>query len=90
VTALNHAVFSTSVVKCSSSYTMIRHMFCIFHQDSVSEPEQFTAELQKVLKSSPQPYLVPFLKVWDTKLMYSHKLMVVVATNFLFMPPPAK
>jgi len=34
----------------------------------VSEPEEFTGELQKVLKSSPQPYLVPFLKVYSALL----------------------
>ena len=32
-------------------------------QDGKVEPELFTEELQKELKSSPQPYLVPFLKV---------------------------
>ncbi|CAH2284983.1 transcription initiation factor TFIID subunit 4B [Pelobates cultripes] len=30
--------------------------------DSKMEPEEFTAKLYKELKSSPQPYLVPFLK----------------------------
>ncbi|XP_076110194.1 uncharacterized protein LOC143078989 isoform X2 [Mytilus galloprovincialis] len=30
--------------------------------DNKVEPEQFTERLQKELKSSPQPYLVPFLK----------------------------
>ncbi|KAM8966893.1 transcription initiation factor TFIID subunit 4B [Pelodytes ibericus] len=30
--------------------------------DSEIEPEEFTAKLYKELKSSPQPYLVPFLK----------------------------
>lgn len=30
--------------------------------DSELEPEEFTAKLYKELKSSPQPYLVPFLK----------------------------
>jgi len=32
-------------------------------QDGRVEPEDFTSKLQKELKSSPQPYLVPFLKV---------------------------
>jgi len=32
-------------------------------QDGKVEPEDFTSRLQKELKSSPQPYLVPFLKV---------------------------
>ena len=42
-------------------------VYCWFVKDSVSEPEEFTVELQKVLKSSPQPYLVPFLKVGNVK-----------------------
>lgn len=32
-------------------------------QDAKIEPEEFTNRLQSELKSSPQPYLVPFLKV---------------------------
>ena len=32
-------------------------------QDGIVEPEAFTERLQTELKSSPQPYLVPFLKV---------------------------
>ncbi|WAR12290.1 TAF4B-like protein [Mya arenaria] len=32
------------------------------HKDGKLEPELFTERLQKELKSSPQPYLVPFLK----------------------------
>lgn len=32
-------------------------------QDAKIEPEEFTSRLQTELKSSPQPYLVPFLKV---------------------------
>ncbi|MBN3290933.1 TAF4 factor, partial [Polypterus senegalus] len=31
--------------------------------DAKIEPEEFTNRLQSELKSSPQPYLVPFLKV---------------------------
>ncbi|XP_038069700.1 transcription initiation factor TFIID subunit 4-like [Patiria miniata] len=30
--------------------------------DGKTEPEEFTSKLQKELKSSPQPYLIPFLK----------------------------
>ncbi|XP_033626133.1 transcription initiation factor TFIID subunit 4-like [Asterias rubens] len=30
--------------------------------DGKTEPEEFTLKLQKELKSSPQPYLIPFLK----------------------------
>lgn len=32
-------------------------------QDGKVEPEMFTERLQRELQSSPQPYLVPFLKV---------------------------
>lgn len=32
-------------------------------QDAKIEPEEFTNRLQTELKSSPQPYLIPFLKV---------------------------
>ncbi|KTG41805.1 hypothetical protein cypCar_00006846, partial [Cyprinus carpio] len=31
--------------------------------DAKIDPEEFTSRLQSELKSSPQPYLVPFLKV---------------------------
>uniref|UniRef100_A0A8C7KHM9 Transcription initiation factor TFIID subunit 4 n=1 Tax=Oncorhynchus kisutch TaxID=8019 RepID=A0A8C7KHM9_ONCKI len=32
--------------------------------DAKIEPEEFTTSLQAELKSSPQPYLIPFLKGW--------------------------
>lgn len=35
----------------------------VFVQDAKIEPEEFTSRLQAELKSSPQPYLIPFLKV---------------------------
>jgi len=53
---------------------------CVIVQDSASEPEEFTAELQKVLKSSPQPYLVPFLKVRNVDVLYKLLQMVNVST----------
>ncbi|PWA29033.1 hypothetical protein CCH79_00006204 [Gambusia affinis] len=34
----------------------------VVSQDAKIEPEEFTSRLQSELKSSPQPYLVPFLK----------------------------
>lgn len=37
-------------------------------QDAKIEPEEFTSRLQTELKSSPQPYLVPFLKVCPVTL----------------------
>ena len=43
----------------SDIYSYIKYLL----QDNKVEPEQFTERLQKELKSSPQPYLVPFLKV---------------------------
>lgn len=36
---------------------------CMCVQDAKIEPEEFTTRLQAELKSSPQPYLIPFLKV---------------------------
>ena len=44
-------------------------------QDGKVEPELFTEELQKELKSSPQPYLVPFLKVSSVLLFFSRIVM---------------
>lgn len=38
-------------------------MSSFFDQDAKIEPEEFTTRLQAELKSSPQPYLIPFLKV---------------------------
>jgi len=32
-------------------------------QDGTIEPEEFSTQLQKELRSSPQPYLIHFLKV---------------------------
>lgn len=37
---------------------------CLFvQQEAKIEPEDFTSRLYQELSSSPQPYLVPFLKV---------------------------
>ena len=43
-------------------------------QDAKIEPEEFTNRLQSELKSSPQPYLVPFLKVCtvSTQATFGH------------------
>lgn len=40
-------------------------LYAVFNsgQDAKIEPEEFTNRLQTELKSSPQPYLIPFLKV---------------------------
>ncbi|CDR00540.1 unnamed protein product [Oncorhynchus mykiss] len=42
--------------------------------DAKIEPEEFTNRLQSELKSSPQPYLVPFLKVCtvSTQATFGH------------------
>lgn len=48
-------------------------------QDAKIEPEEFTTRLQAELKSSPQPYLIPFLKVQThMELHTSHVLIVTV------------
>ncbi len=36
---------------------------CLSPQEGIIETEEFTSKLYKELNSSPQPYLVPFLKV---------------------------
>lgn len=46
-----------------SSFDRIRLFFKLLLKDGNVEPEDFTNQLQKELKSSPQPCLVPFLKV---------------------------
>uniref|UniRef100_A0A8C6PUX2 TAFH domain-containing protein n=1 Tax=Nothobranchius furzeri TaxID=105023 RepID=A0A8C6PUX2_NOTFU len=53
--------------------------------DAKIEPEEFTSRLQTELKSSPQPYLVPFLKKRTFSLthlcsilLYVHRSMYVV------------
>lgn len=40
----------------------------VLQQEGKLEPEEFTSRLYKELKSSPQPYLVPFLKVRRAQL----------------------
>ncbi|KAM4026959.1 transcription initiation factor TFIID subunit 4B [Anomaloglossus baeobatrachus] len=59
--------------------------------DSKLEPEEFTTKLYKELKSSPQPYLVPFLK----KSLPSLRLQMLNSQEFIFQcgqqnPPPQK
>ncbi|XP_068093395.1 transcription initiation factor TFIID subunit 4B isoform X2 [Hyperolius riggenbachi] len=57
--------------------------------DSKLEPEEFTTKLYKELKSSPQPYLVPFLK----KSLPSLRRMMPDSQEFILQcgqpnPPP--
>lgn len=42
---------------------ILLNICCRSSQDAKIDPEEFTSRLQSELKSSPQPYLVPFLKV---------------------------
>lgn len=52
-----------------SNQTTELSSWCFFSsplKDAKIDPEEFTGRLQSELKSSPQPYLVPFLKVMWT------------------------
>ncbi|KPP67170.1 hypothetical protein Z043_114263 [Scleropages formosus] len=52
--------------------------------DAKIEPEEFTSRLQTELKSSPQPYLVPFLK----KSLPALRLSLLSSQQSLTQPPP--
>lgn len=49
--------------KISNRVLLESNSLYVFVQDAKIEPEEFTTRLQAELKSSPQPYLIPFLKV---------------------------
>ncbi|KAM4593938.1 transcription initiation factor TFIID subunit 4 isoform 4-T4 [Odontesthes bonariensis] len=51
--------------------------------DAKIEPEEFTSRLQTELKSSPQPYLVPFLK----KSLPALRLSLLSSQQSLIQPP---
>ncbi|XP_077419139.1 transcription initiation factor TFIID subunit 4 isoform X1 [Vanacampus margaritifer] len=51
--------------------------------DAKIEPEEFTSRLQTELKSSPQPYLVPFLK----KSLPALRLSLLNSQHSLIQPP---
>uniref|UniRef100_A0A4W4DXM1 TAFH domain-containing protein n=1 Tax=Electrophorus electricus TaxID=8005 RepID=A0A4W4DXM1_ELEEL len=53
--------------------------------DAKIEPEEFTNRLQSELKSSPQPYLVPFLK----KSLPALRLSLLNSQQSLVQPPQA-
>ncbi|XP_074489408.1 transcription initiation factor TFIID subunit 4-like isoform X2 [Sebastes fasciatus] len=57
--------------------------------DAKIEPEEFTSRLQAELKSSPQPYLIPFLKkslpALRQSLLSSQQSLVTPSTS---VPPP--
>lgn len=54
-------------------------------QDDTIQPEEFTTSLQRELNSSPQPCLVPFLKVGLLSVLF-----VVYILTFLFHFLPKK
>ncbi|KAF4071939.1 hypothetical protein AMELA_G00268630 [Ameiurus melas] len=54
--------------------------------DAKIEPEEFTSRLQTELKSSPQPYLVPFLK----KSLPALRLSLLNSQQSLTQPPQPK
>uniref|UniRef100_A0A3B3RMI0 Si:dkey-219c3.2 n=1 Tax=Paramormyrops kingsleyae TaxID=1676925 RepID=A0A3B3RMI0_9TELE len=54
--------------------------------DAKIEPEEFTSRLQSELKSSPQPYLVPFLK----KSLPALRLSLLNSQQSLTQPPQVK
>jgi len=57
-------VFITENVQCVEHVLcLLLICFCSTRQDGSLEPEIFTERLQKELRSSPQPHIVPFLKV---------------------------
>ncbi|XP_035497261.2 transcription initiation factor TFIID subunit 4-like isoform X1 [Scophthalmus maximus] len=60
--------------------------------DAKIEPEEFTTRLQAELKSSPQPYLIPFLKkslpALRQSLLSSQQSLVTPAPGSLAPPPP--
>uniref|UniRef100_A0A7N6AQH7 TAFH domain-containing protein n=1 Tax=Anabas testudineus TaxID=64144 RepID=A0A7N6AQH7_ANATE len=60
--------------------------------DAKIEPEEFTTRLQAELKSSPQPYLIPFLKKSLPALrqsLLSSQQSLVTPTPSSSAPPPA-
>ncbi|XP_018534996.1 transcription initiation factor TFIID subunit 4 isoform X2 [Lates calcarifer] len=60
--------------------------------DAKIEPEEFTTRLQAELKSSPQPYLIPFLKKSLPALrqsLLSSQQSLMTATPSTSAPPPA-
>ncbi|KAK1784728.1 hypothetical protein P4O66_003407 [Electrophorus voltai] len=57
----------------------------VVSQDAKIEPEEFTNRLQSELKSSPQPYLVPFLK----KSLPALRLSLLNSQQSLVQPPQA-
>jgi transcription initiation factor TFIID subunit 4 len=44
--------------------------------DAKVEPEEFTTKLQRELNSSPQPCLIPFLKVFKNCILFEFALYI--------------
>ena len=63
VISCSHSLLQLTSVTLTGQCIFIFSHPLIHHQDAKIEPEEFTNRLQLELKSSPQPYLVPFLKV---------------------------
>lgn len=65
----HQSAFLSSIMYVAFSFRVL--VFCIYgfssvfipRQEAKIEPEDFTSRLYQELSSSPQPYLVPFLKV---------------------------
>jgi hypothetical protein len=52
---------------------IINFVVFIIQKDDAIQPEDFTNQLQKELNSSPQPCLVPFLRVFILiSIMFYH------------------
>lgn len=67
-------LLSSKLLRRIKAFT-VWNLFLLFHfslQDAKIEPEEFTSRLQAELKSSPQPYLVPFLKVCFISHLQTH------------------
>lgn len=62
----------------------ILSLFLLCLQDAKIEPEEFTSRLQAELKSSPQPYLVPFLKVCFVLLFVSEANVLIRILDFSY------
>lgn len=71
-----------SLQKIKAFTVWILSLFLLCLQDAKIEPEEFTSRLQAELKSSPQPYLVPFLKVCFILLLVSEANVPILILKF--------
>jgi hypothetical protein len=57
---------------------IINFVVFIIDKDDAIQPEDFTNQLQKELNSSPQPCLVPFLRVFILiSIMFYHLIKLI-------------